>query len=535
MWTNMISTIQPRLVTGMLLGFAALSWGARAAGAQNRPSLPDRWNLIVILTDDQGAWGVGAYGNDEIVTPAMDRLAREGALFTNAFAASGVCTPSRVAYLTGLYAIQAGMPDVPYLRNPDEGLPRGVPAWPRVLQQRGYATGLIGKWHLGTLPDHGPRHFGLDYFYGFLHGGNRPMDPVLMRDRKPSVVSGPLPDLLVDDAMQFVERHRDSTFALLLHFRAPHAPHLPVPEEDLAPFTDLDPIVPMVDPAGAILDDDQEPASPEAIALHRKLLKQKMITYYASIHSIDRNLERLLDHLDALDLAGKTIVMFTSDQGYLFGHRGLKGKGGAQPIRNHTLADNVFVINMFDLAMRVPLIVRWPGVVEPGTVIDELVSNIDTYATVLGMLGIQAPPEASTQSRDFSPLLRGEPVEWRQQIFGEYTPDQIGGMQFIRMVRTKRWKLVRTYLNPGGNALYDLEDDPEEMKNLYYRDLRGVRMETDSGQSRRLPIHPYRDVLDDLQGRLASWQREIGDPALVLDSLYLQSKRETRARWEKRQ
>ena len=119
MRTNMIPTLQPRLVTGMLLGLAALSWGVRAAGAQNRPSLPDRWNLIVILTDDQGAWGVGAYGNDEIVTPAMDRLAREGALFTNAFAASGVCTPSRVAYLTGLYAIQAGMPDVPYLRNPD--------------------------------------------------------------------------------------------------------------------------------------------------------------------------------------------------------------------------------------------------------------------------------------------------------------------------------------------------------------------------------------------------------------------------------
>ena len=190
----------------------------------------EKWNIISIVTDDQADWAVGAYGNREIVTPNMDRLAREGARFTQAFAASGVCTPSRVAFLTGLYPTQVGVTDVPYLRDPDDGLPRTVPTWPRVLQQHGYVTGLIGKWHLGRTMEHYPTNYGLDYFFGFLRGANLPMNPVLSRDGEISVVPGPTPDILMDDAMRFIERHQSHPFALMIHFRAPHAPHLPVPE-----------------------------------------------------------------------------------------------------------------------------------------------------------------------------------------------------------------------------------------------------------------------------------------------------------------
>ena len=399
--------------------------------------------------------GCAAYGNDEIVTPNMDRLAREGARFTHAFAASGVCTPSRVAHLTGLFPIHVGLTDVPY-RDPREGLPSGVPTWPRVLQQNGYRTGLVGKWHLGRAPEHHPTHFGLDYFFGFLGGSNRPQNPILSRDGKTVEVNGYTPDIFVDDAMRFIERNQSRPFALMLHFRAPHAPHLPVPEADLKPFKALDPTVPMVDPAVARLDDDQEPADPEAIALHRRLLKQKMVTYYASVHSVDRNLGRLLQQLDDLDLTRKTIVVFTSDHGYMFGHRGMKGKGAAQPIRNHTLDEDVFFVNMYDESFQVPLIIRWPDVVEGGRVIDELVSNVDFFPTFLGMVGVPVPEGLSLQGQDFSPLLRGEDVSWRDVIFAEYTPQQIGVVEFIRMVRTKKWKLVRRYLNPGGNQLFDL-------------------------------------------------------------------------------
>jgi uncharacterized sulfatase len=504
-----------------------------AVQVAGRESPPVRWNIIAILTDDQAGWAFHAAGNPDAITPNMDRLAAEGARFTHAFTASGVCSSSRTAYLTGLFPIQAGMTDAPYKRDPDEGLPLGVPTWPKALKQHGYVTGLIGKWHLGRTVASVPTKYGFDYFFGFLGGANRPMDPVFLRDGHPTVVRGPEPDIVMDDALRFLGTNRTASFALLLHFRAPHAPHAPVPGVDRAPFAGRVPAVPMVDPAAAVLDDDQEPAAPEAIALHEKLLREKLLTYYASVHSVDRNLGRLLGALDSLGLARNTIVLFTSDNGYLFGHRGLKGKGAAQPIRDHTLANDVFVVNLYDVALRVPLIVRWPGVVKPGTVIDQLASNVDTYATVLGMLGIPGAKATAPESRDLSPLLRGESRAWSDTIFAEYTPDQIGAMQFSRMIRTPRWKLVRNYLNPGGNELYDLEHDPDEMHNLYYRDLRGFPLEADSGQSHRVRPHPYASVLAGLQPRLEAWQRRIGDPALGLDARYQQAKQAIRAKWQR--
>ncbi len=517
----------------IVLAMTALGGCGRTRDTTTDPIEKDaeNLNLIAIMTDDQGAWAMGAYGNDEIVTPHMDRLAAEGARFTNAFAVSGVCTPCRVSHLTGLYPSQVGLNDVPY-RHPDEGLPAGVPTWPKVLQAHGYVTGLIGKWHLGRTSAHHPTRYGIDYFFGFQGGWNYPMNPVLSRDRKVQPYPGPTPDVLVDDAIGFVRENQRRPFALMLHFRAPHAPHGPVPEVDLAPFEGLDPTVPMVDPSEAVLDDDQEPADPEAIALHETLLKKKMITYYGSVHSIDRNLGRLIEELDALELTGKTIVLFTSDHGYMLGHRGLKGKGAAQPIRNHTLADNVPLINMYDPSMKVPLVIRWPGVVEPGTVIEELVSHIDTFPSVLGMLGIPSPEEAPKEGMDFAALLRGEEVSWRDALFAQYTPDNIGFIEFMRMVRTKRWKLVRTYLSPGGNQLFDLERDPEEKRNLYFASYRPIPLEQDTGQSRLLESHPHGDTVDRLDTLLTDWLRSIDDPALQLDADYHEAKEAARQRWQ---
>lgn len=533
-WVNLGLTIAIVLLGCHCSQTAVNGPTAPEISAPARPDPPGggKWNIITVLTDDQALWSVRAYGSKEAYTPNMDRLAQEGARFVNAFAASGVCTPSRVAYLTGLYPIQAGLPDVPYRRDPDQGLPLGVPTWPRVLQEHGYVTGLIGKWHLGRTRENYPTNYGLDYFFGFLRGSTTPMDPLLTREGTTEEVPGPTPDVLVNDAIRFLETHQSQPFALMLHFRAPHAPHLPVPEVDLKPFENVEITVPIVDPELANLDDDQEPADPTAIALHEQLLREKLRSYYASVHSVDRNLGRLLDKLDELRLSERTIVLFTSDQGYLFGHRGLKGKGGAQPIRNHTLAENIFVVNLFDHTLRVPLIVRWPGVAEAGGVVDELVSNIDTFASVLGMLGIPFPEDCPQQGLDFSPLLRGEPVPWRDAVFAEYTPDQIGQIEFIRMIRTKRWKLVRTYLNSGGNQLFDLESDPEEMNNLYYLDNRTVPHEEDPIETSRVP-HPHAGILRSMQEQLTQWQLSIGDPALELDARFLELKKEARTRWSK--
>lgn len=497
-------------------GFRGL-WGTSAAAAV-RPAAPaaatgKRWNIITILTDDQAIWGMGAYGNSEIRTPVLDRLAREGALFTNAFAATGVCTPSRVAYTTGRHSIELGVLNdaVDSAQMRDQGLPRNTPTWARELQRAGYRTALIGKWHLGSMPEFFPTRFGYDYFYGFVGGSNRPKNPGLTRDGNIRIAPGFTEDLLVDDAMDWLERNAAEPFSLSIHFRAPHLPYGPVPDADLEAVKGIDPTVPKLSDGGI------EGAS----ELYTRHLKKERLEYYAAIHCIDRNVGRLLQKLDALGLSGNTIVMFTSDQGYLLGERGLFNKGAAAPIQYGMFPDNrlLWVINMYDLALRVPLLVRWPGVVPPGTVIDDLVSLIDIYPTVLGMTGVPQRARIAHDARDFSPLLRGEKVAWRDMLFGQYTSDQLGNLEFLRMVRTRKWKMVRAYMNPPANQLFDLESDPDELKNLYYPPS-GYDIRPDGSVAMTFGSDTYAGQKQMLQAHLEEWQRRIDDPALTLDRDY---------------
>ncbi len=505
------------------------------------------WNLIAIVADDLSAWAVGAYGNTEVVTPNLDKLASEGAKLTNFFVTASVCTPSRATYLTGLYSQQSGITDVAYLRDRLEALPLGVPTWPRELKKHDYLTGLIGKWHLGRLPENHPTKYGIDYFFGFIGGSNLPIDPVLERDGVNTQFQGPLPDILVDDAIRFVEDNRDNHFALMLHFREPHAPHLPVPPEDLEPFESLEPTVEIVNPDEAVMDDDQEPPTRDSIELHTRLLRDKLKSYYASVHSVDRNLGRLLAALDRLNLSKRTIIVFTSDNGYMFGQRGLKGKGLAQPIWDHNLQNNVFVVNMFEESIRVPLIVRWPGVVTSGVVIDELASNVDIYATYLGMLGIPMPEDTPSQGMDFSTLLRNQKYEWRTTLFADFTPDQTGNIEFFRMARTKRWKLIKAYLNPAASQLYDLLDDPHERQNLYVTEQwlpkpTKMRVQTNvapaatEGHNQWMTANQLKTKLpiqDVLESQLLEWQKSIDDPVLEMERIWNSSKAATLDRWKR--
>ena len=521
-----------RMITVFIGLLGIYTNGALSMPVKSAADQPMKWNIISIVTDDQAVWAMGAYGNTEIMTPNMDRLAREGVRFTNCFVASGVCTPSRVSFLTGLYSTQVGVTDAHPVGDLLR-LPPGVPTWPRALKKFGYNTGLIGKWHLGRVKECYPTNFGLDYFFGFLQGSSTPMDPILYHgDHIPQKFEGPLPDILTTDAIRFIEKRRDEPFALMLHYRAPHWPHSPVPEEDMEPFKDLDPTVPIVDPSNAIVDDDQDQPTPESIAYHVEKLKGQYVRYYASVHSVDRNLGRLLAKLDELNLTQNTIVLFTSDNGFLLGYRGLNGKSGASTFLRHHHADWPSVRNMYDLSLRVPLIVRWPGVVEPGTVIDELVSNIDTYPSILGMLDIPRAADDPDQGMDFSPLLRGEDVGWRDAIFGQYETYALGNAEFLRMIRTKKWKLVRTYLGPTGNQLFDLEKDPEEMNNLYYIGARDrIPHMEDFGQE-VLFENPHAKVIEDLQNRLTAWQESIGDPVLEMERIQKKARRAVRERWQ---
>lgn len=445
-----------------------------ATAAENQ-----RLNLISIVTDDQARWAMGAYGNAEIRTPNMDRIAAEGARFPNAFVATPVCSPSRATFLTGLYGTQVGITDwiAPIESDAGLGLPPAT-TWPEVLQRHGYTTALVGKWHLGTRPEYHPTRHGFDHFFGFLGGGNRPMDPVLEVEGEQRQLKGPLPDLLTDDAIRFVEDNRDRPFALLLHFRAPHLPYGPVPEQDSAPFRDLDPTVPQE--PGVVVDQ----------------IKRWTRDYYASIHSVDRNLGRLLDKLDELQLAGRTIVLFTSDHGYNIGHHGINTKGNGIWIAGGVRGPKR--PNVFEESIRVPLAIRWPGVVSPGTEIPEMVSNVDMFASALGMLGVPVPEGVQQEGRDFSPLLHGAKTAWRDAVFAQYDLHN-SGLAYMRMIRTREWKLVRRLRANFLDELYHLADDPGETLNL----LRG-------GQT--APEH--RATLDELDRRLAEWRRAIGDPQL---------------------
>src|SRR5262245_11462424 len=459
-----------RLQATILLGLSALfSISARAAE-------PRHYNLISIVTDDQAHWSVGAYGNRESRTPNMDRLAREGARFLNAFVCTPVCSPSRAAFLTGRYGTQLGITDwiTPAEAKAGAGLPPESVTWPEVLQKHGYVTALIGKWHLGEKPQFHPTRQGFNHFFGFLAGGTTPMDPTFEVEGVTNKLKGPEPDLVVSDAIQFIENHRTRPFAVLIHFRAPHLPYGPVPEEDAAPFKDLDPTIPGFS------------------GLNTNQVKRWTKEYYASIHSVDRNIGRLLAKLDELELSSRTIVLFTSDHGYNIGHHGIHTKGNGVWVTGGVSGPKR--PNMFEESLRVPLIIRWPGVVTPGTEFTNTVSNIDTFATVLGILKVSKPRGWKQEGVDFSLLLRGKQIPPRAAIFGQYDLHN-GGLAYMRMIRTDDWKLVRHYFTNGLDELYDLNEDPGETLNLY-------------DQPRLAPIR------DQLQKRLTAWQRSISDPIL---------------------
>jgi uncharacterized sulfatase len=242
---------------------------------------------------------------------------------------------------------------------------------------------------------------------------------------------------------------------------------------------------------------DAELSIPDLKLLDPKVTTDLTRAYYASIHAVDRNLGRLLARLEDLNLADSTIILFTSDHGYNVGHHVLHGKGNAIWIGGGVHGPKR--PNMFESSICVPLLVRWPGVVKGETRVDQMVTNVDTFASVLGMLGVAPPADVKQHGRDFSPLLRGEAaLDWPTEIFGQYDLHN-GGLAFMRMIRTERWKLVRHHMSNGSNELYDLNNDPGERRNRYYD-------------------KSVFDVRDGLQKRLTAWQRSIADPILKLDA-----------------
>ncbi len=455
--------------------------GVTAMGSEQVRSLP---NLLFVLTDDQAKWAVGAYGNSDIHTPNMDRLAREGMRFNFAMTCP-VCSPSRGMILSGLYPHQIGLDD--YIGDEEEGIDPKVPLLSEVLKQAGYVTALLGKWHLGhKRPEHHPIRRGFDVFVGSRGGGFANKDPKLEVGEKVQQFSGFAIDVLTEYALQFMHQNKDKPFALFFHTREPHMPYLPVPEEAMKPYEGKKLKVPKVEDV------------PE------ERLQEEHRAYYSAITAIDIALGRLLDELEALGIADDTIVVFMGDNGYMIGQHGLETKGNAWKIvpQGGTIIGTKILgdpklrrPNMFDLSIMVPLIIRWRGVVSPNSVCDELVISTDlmpTFIDILKEFGCNVPNNLRLEGQSLLPLLRGEKVAWRDAAFLLYDMHH-GAVARMRMVRTKEWKLVLHLEEGGQHELYDLLNDPEEERNLY-------------GEP------SAKAVQEELTKRLRQWQKEVGDP-----------------------
>ncbi len=424
-------------------------------------------NILFIYTDDQAPWALGISGDPNAHTPNLDQLAREGAYLKNSFVTTPVCSPARASIMTSQYASEYNIHDfIPHpqhkLYTPENpvGLDPKSITFAEILQKAGYTTGLIGKWHLGDWTQtknkkYHPTNHGFDYFMGLTGGGTSPENPPLEKDGEVKEYKGLTTNILTDNAIEFITKNAKTPFLLCLNYRAPHGRWLPVAPEDWAPYEDMDPELP----------------NPNYPDLNVEKAKRKMREYLASTSGVDRNVGRLMALLKELGIDKNTIVIFTSDHGYNMGHNGIEHKGNGIWITNHLpeATENIaskYRPNLYDNSLRVPAIVRWPGHIKPGTVITENTRSLDWYPTIVEMAGGKTPKKATVRGHSLVPLLKGETVnDWNNDVYAEYSMINYC-KAYMRCYRTDEWKLVRDFLNPERDELYNIAKDPEENINM---------------------------------------------------------------------
>lgn len=432
--------------------------------AETREAEPQRQpNIVFIMSDDHAAHAISAYGSKFIKTPNIDRLASEGMKFENCFVTNSICTPSRAAILTGKYSHINGVPVFNHLDT-------SQPLLSRYLQQAGYYTGMVGKWHLGGqnpyTPDRG-KPAGFDY-WNILPGQGAYFDPVMIEMGVRKNLKGYTTDVITDLAINFIRnRPQNKPFFLMYHHKAPHRNWQP-DEKHKRQFESFVPTLP------ATFDDDYKGKSDAArmatnhidADLNETDLKMKppeglsaaelkkwkftryMQDYLACVAAVDDNVGRFLDFLDASGLRENTIVIYTSDQGFFLGE--------------HNMFDKRF---MYEESLRMPFLIRWPARIKPGSISKEMILNVDFAPMMLDAAGAKIPSDL--QGKSFLPILRGEkPAGWRSSMYYRYYHPGHHNVAAHYGVRTDRYKLIFfDKLNQW--ELYDLRNDPVEMNNIY--------------------------------------------------------------------
>ena len=421
---------------------------ACATTAGLRAAEPRRTNVILIVTDNQGAWTLGCYGNPDVKTPVIDNLARQGMLFERCFSSNPVCSPTRATLLTGLIPSQHGVHSYLAAGEPQIGpnahcVISEFRTLPKILAESGYACGLSGKWHLGgnLTPQEGfgywvtmpTGHTTTFYNAEVIEGGKVRREPTY------------LTDFWTEHGVKFIEQSRDRPFFLYLAYNGPYG----LGQDVLKPARNRH--------AAYYADKDlpsfaRGPAHPWLRA-NRPFLNdvRAMRRYAAEVSGIDDGVGRILETLKKHGLDENTLVLFTADQGWGGGQHGIWG-----------MADHTRPRHAFDETMHVPLIIRWPGHVPAGKRSDLLVRNYDLFPTLLDCLGLaaKAPAKPAPPGRSFAAALRGETFAWVNVAFYEF--------EWTRAVRTGEWKYVRRFPT-GPDELYDLKADPGERVNLVDR------------------------------------------------------------------
>jgi arylsulfatase A-like enzyme len=438
-----------------------------------------RPNFVFVMSDDHAAHAISAYTRDGARpainhTPNLDRIADGGMRFDACFCTNSICTPSRASVLTGTYNHVNGVTTL------DTPMDNRLATFPKLLQAAGYQTAMFGKWHLGHGPDHDPTGFDT---WRVLPGQGHYFDPVMIEAGGRIVErSGYVTDLITDDCIDWLDRRDlDRPFALLCHHKAPHRRWEPGPDH-FTLYDDVD------IPEPPTMWDDHEGRSAVVQAVRMRLadldpvhdLKavvppglsedeeirwryQRYIKdYLRTIASVDDNVGRMLDWLDAHGLSDDTVVVYTSDQGFFLGDHGWFDKR-----------------LMYEESLAMPFLVRYPRLVEPGSVCSDVALNVDVAPTFLDLAGVEVPAEV--QGRSLRPLLSGErPDDWRTSMYYRYWMhrDDAHLVPAHYGVRTHRYKLICFYNDPldqpGAHGpvdpveweLYDLRDDPFETHNV---------------------------------------------------------------------
>ena len=501
--------LKPLIATLAIVTIIVAAPLAVAAEGRTRP------NIVFIFADDHAYQAISAYGalskqGPLNQTPNIDRIAREGMRFDRCLVTNSLCGPSRACILTGKYSHLNG-----FYNNTNNRFDGSQVTFPKLLQAAGYQTAIVGKWHLVSEPT------GFDY-WEILPGQGQYYNPPMIRGGQRVQHSGYTTDVITERALAWLkdERDKDKPFLLMCQHKAPHRewePNLKYLEEfDGREFAEPETLFDDYEGRGVaertqdmtiartMNDRDLKLTPPRALTPEqrkawdayyeprnekfraaklagRDLVRWKyqryMHDYLGCIASVDESVGRLLDYLKEAGLEDDTLVVYSSDQGFYLGEHGWFDKRW-----------------IFEESLRTPLLVRWPGVVRPGSVNTDLVSNLDFAETFLEAAGVE-PPDAM-QGRSLAPVLKGQtPADWRKSFYYHYY--EYPGPHNVRRhygVVTDRYKLVHFYEPDADDwELFDRETDPREMQSVF-------------GQA------DYADAQQQLEQELARLRKELQVP-----------------------